>query len=1357
MADLKMKAKTLVCERYVSIDSNGDLDYKKYLKYAINKKYVSKEDALAIVLDLMYSVNNYGLTYHDIEDELEKLVLKVKRCNENNQTFLKKSIFYNEYSKEKVILQEYIDDIQTQKPNSSHDNYSVNIKPSKNKLKQIKLNLNHLSKKELCYILDKDPELTFEKKKSLKNEIANEFNKYPVDANKLKDAPKESIKDYLNVLIEKDSENEPNELTLKIRHRMESDAKKRKKNAKIRMENNKSKSKKNLKHPKVTERKILTSENSVNNEDGTQKSGHIFEKIEMDDKDYIFREYEKVKDKISEDDFVKEIYRFKRENEDNPFLNDYYIVKKVVEEYKNKKVSPTRKEISAEDYKLFRKYKLKKRHEEFKNNISEEEFLEELKKLEIHGDDLNNFFKHINKGYLSHSIRKNLIGNFKDLYIWASKIYYYPNFKSHVTNQLNCLIKFIEYYEDLKEYSNLTDTSDVNQIKRINDSYVDDEIKRNESFFNDISDENKKRAVVCDEDNIKVVAGAGAGKTFIIQKKIDYLIQKFGNKKKILCLCYTGKGVNDLKEKIGNGNNIDIFTFHGFCREVSQKCGKYRPTDDKLLDDVINNYIRKVIDDDEKLGEILEYFNYYVKNPSEHNFDSMEEYEEFKRGNNIKTLRNKYDFYNGYQKQSYKGEVVRSLEELIIANFLFMHEIDYIYEDTYEHEYLSPIISHFLSSFNYFCLNRDLNNDLGNLKQFNEYEKSLESYQPDFYLPEKNVYIEHFGVARDNVAYWLRGDAQKKYTEDMYFKLDLHDLYNTKLITTFSYYMSEGILLDELRESLSDYFELHERDKKEIFNIIINNNRSEDFKHFKQLIKSFINIFEAKNLPKSKLDDFKKDNRSQKNVYLKRKHELFLNIVSEIYEDYELWNQVGGLYYNREVTAALSLIESAEFKESYDYIFIDEYQDINYVRCKLLQELQKINDSKLFVVGDDWQSIYGFNGSEVNLFVNFDEYFPNSETIKISENRRNCQALIDISSDFIRQNENQEEKELEYYKKDGPINHNPIRLVPYDKKENKILYVEKIIQEVIRSNTKKDLKILLLGRNNKDINFLINNRLFKQVYGDKKYKRIEYSKNSNITIDFMSIHQSKGLEKDEVIVLNFENYDYGFPNRVDDDSVLHFIKDQEDYPFAEERRLLYVALTRTRHNVYLLYPNIYYSDFIEELKNEYELKDSNYKINPKDLINLNEFNDFYCGNDYKYWYYNSIPIPIEDIDYYFKINDDGFLNEIELELYIWYENMLRYEDPLENAFKKLIGFNEGTKSNLKNKSLQKRNAIRNSDISVLVNGKKCNFTISGIGYKAVKFTKRIIFDNKTIKKEFIENILRKNSISIDDLDKLLGI
>ena len=216
MSDLNSKAETLICKKYISIDSKRDLEFNDQLKVAIDKKSISKEDALFIVLDLMYNVDNYDLDYPDIEAELENLVLKVEEFNYNDQAYLKKTIFYKDYSIVKEILNVYVKKLETQKHNDKKSKkVSENIRLHKPTLKEIKNNLNHLSKEDLCYILDKNPELTFEKEKILKNQIAEKFNEYPVDINKLKDSSREDIKTYFNNLIE-ESCNEPDGHSLKI-------------------------------------------------------------------------------------------------------------------------------------------------------------------------------------------------------------------------------------------------------------------------------------------------------------------------------------------------------------------------------------------------------------------------------------------------------------------------------------------------------------------------------------------------------------------------------------------------------------------------------------------------------------------------------------------------------------------------------------------------------------------------------------------------------------------------------------------------------------------------------------------------------------------------------------------------------------------------------------------------------------------------------------------------------------------------------------------------------------------------------------------------------------------------------------
>lgn len=285
------------------------------------------------------------------------------------------------------------------------------------------------------------------------------------------------------------------------------------------------------------------------------------------------------------------------------------------------------------------------------------------------------------------------------------------------------------------------------------------------------------------------------------------------------------------------------------------------------------------------------------------------------------------------------------------------------------------------------------------------------------------------------------------------------------------------------------------------------------------------------------------------------------------------------------------MIQTNRYSASYDYIFIDEYQDINPIRSLLLQNLQKITNAKLFVVGDDWQSIYKFNGSDLNLFIDFDKHFPNSEFINLQENRRNYDRLNRISSRFIMRNEKQEKKKLISKKRNNP---NPINIVYYslNPKSNKVLKLYSIILRIAKRNPKS--RILLLGRNNNDINEFTNkNAIFQSFdYTDK----IKCLQNPKLDMTFMTIHSSKGLEYDDVIILNFKDKLNGFPNKIEDDSVLHFLKEKEKCPYAEERRLLYVALTRTLNDVYLLAPTYKESVFIEELSNKHKIKQLSLRI-----------------------------------------------------------------------------------------------------------------------------------------------------------------
>ena len=236
----------------------------------------------------------------------------------------------------------------------------------------------------------------------------------------------------------------------------------------------------------------------------------------------------------------------------------------------------------------------------------------------------------------------------------------------------------------------------------------------------------------------------------------------------------------------------------------------------------------------------------------------------------------------------------------------------------------------------------------------------------------------------------------------------------------------------------------------------------------------------------------------------------------------------------------------------YKYIIIDEFQDTSLISFNLIKKIKDITNAILFCVGDDYQSIYHFSGCDINLFLNFKCLIPNSLILKLKYTYRNSQELIDVSSKFVMKNKSQIKKELFSNKHlDKPIEF--IYYVNPKKAFNKLYKKVK--------NINKD--ILVLGRNNFDI---------------KKFSSQEIK-------EFMSVHSSKGLEAENVILINLTDGLYGFPNKIINSKLIEELHPSDkSYLFAEERRLFYVALTRTKNKVYILVPFFNKSIFIKELK-----------------------------------------------------------------------------------------------------------------------------------------------------------------------------
>ncbi len=258
------------------------------------------------------------------------------------------------------------------------------------------------------------------------------------------------------------------------------------------------------------------------------------------------------------------------------------------------------------------------------------------------------------------------------------------------------------------------------------------------------------------------------------------------------------------------------------------------------------------------------------------------------------------------------------------------------------------------------------------------------------------------------------------------------------------------------------------------------------------------------------------------------------------------------------------------------YVLVDEYQDISEDRFRFLKRLCQLGNAKLIVVGDDWQSIYRFSGSHINLFTSFQKQFKYSRCISITKTYRNSQQLIDISGNFVMKNPKQLKKKLTSSKN---ISH-PIYYSNYKNIKEKKKCLKNILKHIYDSNPKD--RVLILSRFHFDFHFLKEDKMF-EMNKDK----LVYKPYPSLSITCLTIHASKGLGFDQVILLNNEEGEYGFPSLKEIDPYLNLLQNitQQD-SLLEERRLFYVALTRTKKHVYLLVSRDHPSIFVKELKKE---------------------------------------------------------------------------------------------------------------------------------------------------------------------------
>lgn len=718
---------------------------------------------------------------------------------------------------------------------------------------------------------------------------------------------------------------------------------------------------------------------------------------------------------------------------------------------------------------------------------------------------------------------------------------------------------FQNYFKNAKAYRN-----------DFNEQFIKDELKNYDRFFDNIEgrklDKQQRTSIVTDEDNNIVIAGAGSGKTTTIVGKVNYVIDRYKTApEQILLISFTNKSASTLAGRI-DIDGVEAKTFHKFGKEIIAEVEGKQPSifDESQFRSLLTKYFKELIQSEKYLQQVTQYFTNFLKPvKSQFEFDNQGDYVQYIKDQNFKSYKLKEIPVKG--KITYKMEVVKSIEECRIANFLLFNSINYDYEYPYEHDTAT---------------------------------KAYKQYKPDFTIIQngRKVYIEHFGVSRDgNVPSWFAKDgetqeeAKNKYWEKIEWAREIHKSYGTALIETFSFEMSEDILFENLTEKLIEAgVTLTPKSPKEIWGII-NEAAQEEVNSFIGLFQTFITLMKSNSYS---IKDIIDKNRKKEDNFYKTRSALFIKIIEPLFERYEKRLAEGNeIDFSDMINKASSYLTNGNHNSTFSYVIIDEFQDISIGRYQLVKAIKENNPAcKLFCVGDDWQSIYRFSGSDIALFKDFESYFGFTVKSKIETTYRFHNPLVSLSSEFIQKNPSQARKKLKS-KSDLGNTYYEIQYSVTDNQDDTIALKQIFDKLLDETDNTENKKILILGRYNFDIDRIKNKHHVFRI--NKESGTLAYSVKTEdgetraIKAQFLSVHKAKGLEADIVIIINCNSGKHGFPSEMSDDNVLNLLLSEADqYENGEERRLFYVAMTRAKENVFFVTDSSYKSKFIAELELE---------------------------------------------------------------------------------------------------------------------------------------------------------------------------
>lgn len=667
-----------------------------------------------------------------------------------------------------------------------------------------------------------------------------------------------------------------------------------------------------------------------------------------------------------------------------------------------------------------------------------------------------------------------------------------------------------------------------------------------DSLFPNPLTREQRLCIVDDSRRTLVIASAGSGKTTTLLGKYAFLLKEgLATQREILVLAFNKAIEQELGEKIKKlvpgDTRPEVYTFHGFGLELLKRVEGRKRVDpiaesssDGLLDTA--NVLAIIKRAKAKYPKIKEWISDFR---AECPYHQIEEFAQDEREYNEAVASYPYkreSFHSGGEFQAQRipsldAEYwVRSQQELAIINSLIIRGVKVEYERSHPEGEITP----------------------------------------DFYYPEIDLWHEHFAIRRDGTSPF------PGYVETFRQKKKFYEEREEDFLFTYSYEYYEGTVLDKIFQKLDEKGISYVPPPREYIERRLEELYSDDTY---KLIARCIKLAKANDLSPGglsvRLDSIRDRTRSR----------LFKRFFLPVLETYEgILSENGTIDFEDMILRPTRYLDGAEREKllpgRYKYVLVDEFQDISESRKNFLARILD-PDSRLFAVGDDWQSIYRFTGSNSLVMKEFVEsesplasgdgssgrgaHSFKPQVYRIQETFRTSRPISDAASEFIQRNPAQIRKSV---RSRPPDDDTPaVNICSVDRYDNENL--KKVLDLIPKSE--EDKGVFILGRKNREIETISPKGLM--VYRD------------DLKISKGTIHKSKGLEDDIVIVVGMDSGMKGFPDHGGEDPLISvFLPQGDGYANSEERRVMYVAMTRAKKKVFLVSQSVQPSLFVEEVK-----------------------------------------------------------------------------------------------------------------------------------------------------------------------------